>query len=70
MAFEDEYKQAIEDAEKLIEQKKDVKKEQAIEDEKVSSDYEDNASAILWCEITSTISGISAKTDQFGHIIK
>lgn len=73
MTFEDDYKKAIEEAEKLIEQEggkqKKRRKAKSVEDQERPEGYEGDASEILWCELMKHIHEIRVKTDMFGHII-
>lgn len=74
--FVDEYEKAVKEAEKRIARLKEEKKKQipkkaeAVEEEERPSEYEGDASAILWCELTTPMGTIYAKTDQFGHILE
>lgn len=68
-SFEEQYTKSLKEAETIIEKNK--QKPKSTEDEEKPTASEDNASAILWCELTTKIKGtITMKMDMFGHIIK
>jgi len=69
-SFEEQYKKALKKAENIINEQKQ-KKLKSTEDEERPTEYEDNASAILWCELTTKIRGtVRMKMDMYGHIVK